>query len=69
MTFEAIGYEENPTKVLFLPKQQAIDTHRVITGLMAAKREGVDIEKLPDNEVYKKAWEIGRGETNLNSAI
>jgi hypothetical protein len=69
LTFEIIGYEQNPREVTFLPKQQATTVHRIIIGLMAAKREGIEIEELSDKEVYQSAWQIGKGQTDLNSAI
>ncbi len=60
LLIEINGYNENPTAVKFLRKQDAIRARRIITGLVACDKEGIDLSPLSYEQVVHKVEEIGR---------
>lgn len=65
MMFEVIGYERNPEPVRFLPKRSAFEVRRLIMGLIAARKERVNLEKIDPRIVKKKVLEIGAEQEQL----
>jgi len=57
--FDVQGFEENPQRVNFLWREDAIRARRIIMGLLVAAREGIDLSKLPTDELVGKANTIG----------
>lgn len=65
MNFEVVGYEQNPAPVRFLPKASAFKMRRIIMGLTAAKREGIDLDNMSKQQVKQKIQEIGAAQEQL----
>jgi hypothetical protein len=60
LQFELQGYEENPPEIKFLWREDAMKARRIISGLMAAQQNGVDLTQLPVDQLMEKTEEIGR---------
>jgi hypothetical protein len=61
--FEIKGYETNPEPVRFLRKAEAVQAHRIISGLIVASKNNIDLSRLSPNEVRTKAQELGTVQT------
>lgn len=59
LTFELIGFEENPTSIKWLWREDAVKARRTIIGMIAVHKEGIDVSKLSEEEILAKAQEIG----------
>jgi len=57
--FEVSGSEENPGDLTFLWNSDAYKIKRIITGITAAVKEGVDLSAIPLSELREKMEEIG----------
>ncbi len=57
--FEITGMEENPGEITFLWNSDAYKIKRIITGMTAAVKEGIDLSAVPINELRHKLEEIG----------
>lgn len=62
LTVKVMGFEENPEPVKFLRKSDAILARRLIMGLVAADKEGVDLSKLSILDSKRTLEEIGKAE-------
>ena len=51
--------EENPGEITFLWNSDAYKIKRIITGMTAAVKEGIDLSAVPINELRHKLEEIG----------
>jgi hypothetical protein len=60
LSFELTGYETNPGSIEFLWPEDAAKAKRYILGLIRAKKQGVDISKIPNEEMKEDLEEIGR---------
>lgn len=60
ITFELTGIEANPGEIRFLWQQDAYKIKRIVTGLTAAVKEGIDLSQIPQEELVAKVEEIGR---------
>lgn len=69
MKFEVRGFEENPAPVTFLWKGDAINLHRNIVGLAAAKRKEIDIGSVPETIIEKHIPNIGKAHEDLRAAV
>lgn len=49
-----------PVMVKWLGKRNAEKARRIITGLMTASKEGIDLKSISDDELAKKLEEIGK---------
>lgn len=54
------GFAENTVRVRWLKKKEAEKARRIITGLMEARKEEVDITKLDDKNLASKFEELGK---------
>lgn len=60
LSVEISGFEQNPEDIRFLPKESALKAKRIILGLVAAHKEGVDLSKIPMEKIVSEVEEIGR---------
>jgi hypothetical protein len=60
LNIEVIGFEENPEPVKYLLNEDARKIKRIITGLIACAREGIDTSEINYSELIRKTEEIGR---------
>lgn len=60
LTIEVSGYEKNPDPIQMLWHKDAILARRIILGLVACFKEGIDISQLAKDEVRRKVEEIGK---------
>ncbi len=61
------GFVENIVKVSWLPKRDAERARRIITGLMEAKKEKIDIKVVEDNDLTNKLEQIGNVKETVTS--
>jgi hypothetical protein len=59
LSFEVLGYEENPGTITHLWPETASKAEKIILGLLSTKREGLNISKIPKKELEKKVEKIG----------
>jgi hypothetical protein len=59
-TLEVTGLETNPNPVHFLKRAEAAKLRRVVMGLISCAKEGIDLSKIPDNEITRKVEDIGK---------
>lgn len=57
--FEVAGSEENPGDLTFLWNSDAYKIKRIVTGITAAVKEGVDLSAIPTPELKQKLETIG----------
>lgn len=57
--FEVAGSEENPGDLTFLWNSDAYKIKRIVTGITAAIKEGVDLSAIPTSELKQKLETIG----------
>lgn len=69
LTFEVQGYETNPQPINFLNIEKAAKTRRIILGLIACDKQGVDISQIPAVELANKMEEIGKAHENTAPLI
>ncbi len=60
IVIEVRGFHTNPNPLTFFWKDDAIKAPRLVTGLIAAERDGVDVTKLKNSELKEYADAIGR---------
>lgn len=60
LTFELTGYENNPGGITHLWPGDAAKAKRYIMGLLNAKKQGVDVSKIPVEEIKENLEEIGK---------
>jgi hypothetical protein len=60
LEFELRGYEKNPRPVKFLPKKAALIAQQIITGLILANHQHLDLTHLSQEKVVETAINIGR---------
>jgi len=68
LNIEVIGYEKNPTPVRFLPKAAAFKLRDIIMGLVAAKRNKVDLATIDEKTLKADAQKVGSTRENLMSS-
>jgi len=59
LVFEIEGFETNPEPVRFLKKREAIQAHKIITGLTLSTKQGIDLSSFSKEEVLRKIKQIG----------
>jgi hypothetical protein len=59
LDIEVIGFENDPPPLKFLWAADATKARRIITGLTTAIKEGIDLSKIPAEDLTKKVEEIG----------
>jgi hypothetical protein len=60
LSFEVIGMENDPGEIRFLWSNDAYKIKRIVTGLTIAIKEGLDLSKIPAEELVTKVEEIGK---------
>jgi hypothetical protein len=60
LSFELTGYENNPGDIVHLWPENAAKAKRYIMGLLNAKKQGVDISKIPITEIKDDLEKIGK---------
>jgi hypothetical protein len=60
LSFELTGYETNPGSIEFLWPEDAAKAKRYIIGLINAKKQGIDVNKVPIEEMADDLEEIGK---------
>lgn len=60
LSIEITGFEKNPDSIHYLPKEEARKAKRIILGLVAANKDGIDVSKVPASRLLKTVEEIGR---------
>lgn len=60
LSFEITGYETNPGDIEFLWASDAAKAKRIIMGLVNARKQGVDVSKIPLEELKSDLEEIGK---------
>lgn len=67
LKFEMKGYERNPVLLKFILKNKAIHLRQMIMGLVTAKREGIEFDKIDTTIIRKEAKKIGDVREDLMS--
>lgn len=57
--FDLTNYEQNPEPVEFLPKGDALELHKLLTGLVFLKKSEIDISGINSTELFNRATTIG----------
>ncbi len=65
MEFEVIRFEEPPANLNYLPPQKAAKAKRYISGILQAKKEGVDLSKLDLTQTRNKLEQIGSSKEEI----
>lgn len=60
LSLELTGYENNPDDITHLWPEDAARVKRYILGLIHATKQGVDVSKIPLEELKENVEEIGR---------
>jgi hypothetical protein len=63
LSIEISGMEKNPDDLHYLKKSDAEVAKRVILGLVAAKRNGIDLTKIDNSTVLKQLEQVGAAKT------
>lgn len=58
--FEVTGVETDPGEIKYLWNEDAIKIKRIITGVTAAIKEGIDLSQIPLHDLQSKVEEIGK---------
>lgn len=59
----AKGFHENPIILKFIKKSQARKMKCILQGLKIAKKEDIDLSKIPQEQLVEKLQEIGKAQT------
>lgn len=66
--FASMGFEvkrlnrsQSPRSINFLPPEEATIAKKYITGILTAKKAGIDFSKLTSTQIRKRLKEIGSG--------
>lgn len=59
LTFRVIGFQDDPLPVTFLKKNEAIILRRIITGMVIAHKENIDLKHFDVKELRQKLEQIG----------
>jgi len=59
LSFEIHGYEKNPDNIQYLWPSDAAKAKRCIMGLIGAHKAGIDLSKIPFEDLIKYLEEIG----------
>jgi hypothetical protein len=62
IVFEVKRLDQNPRPITFLSPREATIAKKYITGILTAKKAGVDLSKLGSIETKKRLKKIGTGE-------
>ena len=65
LSLEVIGMENDPGEIRFLWNNDAYRIKRIITGLTTAIKEGIDLSKVPAEELLTKVEEIGKSRNGI----
>lgn len=58
-----LTYGTNPPIVSFLPREAALKLKRIITGLIEAKRKGINLDQFPPDVLRERLLEVGSPNT------
>jgi len=53
-------FTQHPSSLEYLKKKEAIEARRVIQGMIIAKKENIDTQKIPANELLDQLERIGQ---------
>ncbi len=54
------GFQQNPPRISYLKKGEAIRARRIMMGLLICKKEGIEFEGMSRTQIVEKVEEIGK---------